>query len=253
MTDQADGGWWTGYAVDPSQPDQPTASGLFPSSYVEATAGGGEPGSRGSGCRRPACRGERQHRQRHARCRHDGAVQALYDYQATEDGYLGLVANQEVVVTDQADGGWWTGYAVEQHQTAGLFPSSYVEVIDGAGDDAQPEADAQPEKSAGQEPSEPAPGGGVRCKALYDYEATEAGFLGLTAGQELVVTEQADGSWWTGHPVGQPQTTRLFPSSYVEAIPAGRPGDNAQAAATPVSEAMADAQATPRERGARGV
>ncbi|KAI8925857.1 P-loop containing nucleoside triphosphate hydrolase protein [Entophlyctis helioformis] len=52
-----------------------------------------------------------------------------------------------------------------------------------------------------------------RCKALYNYDATEADELSFKVGDVITITGKDDPGWWTGTLNGQ---TGLFPSNYVE-------------------------------------
>ena len=97
----------------------------------------------------------------------------------------------ELVVTDQAAEGWMTGHPVGRPDMVGMFPADYVQASADAGAGAGA-ADAG-DTGDGAE----AQGGVavVRAKVLHDYASTDEGFLSLTAGMELVVTEQTDGGW----------------------------------------------------------
>ena len=70
---------------------------MFPASYVEYQ-------QRRQHGPAAALRMDRRGRRVPARTRKSASASALYDYQATEEGYIGLTANQEIMVTDQADG-----------------------------------------------------------------------------------------------------------------------------------------------------
>ncbi|XP_065830035.1 sorting nexin-33-like [Oscarella lobularis] len=57
-------------------------------------------------------------------------VEALYDFEPTSNVELGFRAGERLIVVRQDVGdGWWEGKKVDQH-TTGLFPASYVKVID---------------------------------------------------------------------------------------------------------------------------
>lgn len=89
----------------------------------------------------------------------------LYDYEKDEDNEINLTEGEVVSDIDQVDPDWWIGTNV--HGENGLFPSSYVELIedDGAGAGAAP----APPPSA----PTPAASAGPTATALYDYEAAE--------------------------------------------------------------------------------
>lgn len=66
-------------------------------------------------------------------------------YEAAEDNELTLVEGAIISHIEQIDEGWWSG--VDEHGQEGLFPASYVELIEG---EAEPEEEAAP-------PAPPAP------------------------------------------------------------------------------------------------
>ena len=55
-------------------------------------------------------------------------------------------------------------------------------------------------------------------KALYDHEAEEENEITFKKGDIIVVTDDSDDSWWTGHLDGKGRSgaTGQFPSNYVE-------------------------------------
>ncbi|KAI8809341.1 myosin IF [Cladochytrium replicatum] len=52
------------------------------------------------------------------------------------------------------------------------------------------------------------------CKALYDYDASEADELSFRAGDSITIVSKDDEGWWTGSIKGK---KGLFPANYVEA------------------------------------
>nr|KAJ3423287.1 Unconventional myosin-Ie [Polyrhizophydium stewartii] len=54
-----------------------------------------------------------------------------------------------------------------------------------------------------------------RCKALYNYDASEADELSFKAGDIITITAKDDPGWWTGTLGGR---SGLFPSNYVQDI-----------------------------------
>ena len=62
---------------------------------------------------------------------HDFA-KAIYDYVPAESDQLGLSEGDIVVVSAQGDDGWWTGSRKEAPSVVGIFPGSYVELVDEA-------------------------------------------------------------------------------------------------------------------------
>ena len=60
-----------------------------------------------------------------------------------------------------------------------------------------------------------------RVRAIYPFEATAEGDLGLQAGVEVCVTNK-EGDWWTGYLASDSKATKtqgIFPSNFVEEIP----------------------------------
>ena len=64
-------------------------------------------------------------------CQHDYA-KAIYDYVPAESTQLGLSEGDIVLVSAQGDDGWWTGSRKEAPSVVGIFPGSYVELVDEA-------------------------------------------------------------------------------------------------------------------------
>ncbi|KAI8914411.1 P-loop containing nucleoside triphosphate hydrolase protein [Gorgonomyces haynaldii] len=54
-----------------------------------------------------------------------------------------------------------------------------------------------------------------KCKALYDYDATEADELSMKVGDVIAITGKDDPGWWTGTLNGK---SGMFPSNYVQEI-----------------------------------
>lgn len=66
-------------------------------------------------------------------------ARAIYDYAAAEPDQIGFSEGEMLVVTAESDDGWWTGSRRDSPGEVGLFPGSYVEVV---------EAPAAPSKAA---------------------------------------------------------------------------------------------------------
>ena len=163
-------------------------------------------------------------------------------------------------MTVQGSEGWWTGHPVGRADIVGMFPAEYVEAAgaaadaagtageaSGASDGAAPAVSEATAPAATESATEAAPAGGsddppaaapvgVRATVLYDYASTDEGFLGLTAGDVVIVTEQPEGGWWTGHRDGDPASAGLFPSEYVE-LSSDSPGVDAGAAGVATQDA----------------
>lgn len=109
-----------------------------------------------------------------------GGKRALiqYDYEKAEDNELELVEGEYVTNIEMVDDDWWMG--TNQKGESGLFPSNYVELVEGEEEEApapvshapEPVAPAQAPRPAAA-PAAPAAPAGPTAKALYDYEAAE--------------------------------------------------------------------------------
>ena len=111
---------------------------------------------------------------------HESGKRALvqYDYEKAEENELGLREGEYVTNIEMVDDDWWMGE--NSRGESGLFPSNYVELVEGddVGDQApHPTVDQsqlQPEQHHGH------PAGanqGATATALYDYEAAEGNEL----------------------------------------------------------------------------
>jgi len=85
-----------------------------------------------------------------------------YDYEKAEDNELELIEGQYVSNIEMVDDDWWMG--INQKGESGLFPSNYVELVEGEVEEAFAPA---------PEPVAPAASASPTAIALYDYEAAE--------------------------------------------------------------------------------
>ena len=107
---------------------------------------------------------------------HEGGKRALvnFDYEKAEDNELELKEGEYITDIEMVDEDWWMGQ--NPRGETGLFPSNYVELIDGDGDHASHELGADP--GAGQHTAGAAKvAGGATATALYEYEAAEGNEL----------------------------------------------------------------------------
>ena len=102
-------------------------------------------------------------------------VRALYDYQPSDDNELEFKANDIIGVMSKDTSGWWQGVLLS-NGAVGMFPSNFVE----------PLGDASGKKDKD-------PFNGKKCKALYDYEATEDAELSLSNGEILTIDSEENG------------------------------------------------------------
>ncbi|KAK3330263.1 hypothetical protein B0H66DRAFT_543269 [Apodospora peruviana] len=133
-----------------------------------------------------------------------GAKRALiqYDYEKAEDNEIELHEGDYVTNIEMVDEDWWMGTNVQGE--SGLFPSSYVEVVED-GDDGATAAAAAATSATG--------GSTATATAQFDYEAAEDNELSFPEGAKVTNLEFPDDDWWFGHYNGK---SGLFPANYVE-------------------------------------
>lgn len=112
-----------------------------------------------------------------------GGQRALvqYDYEKAEDNELELTEGDFVTNIEMVDEDWWMG--TNSKGESGLFPSNYVELVDGEEEEEAPPAPVSHEPT----PSAPAPSSssapaGPTASAIYDYEAAEDNELSFPEG-----------------------------------------------------------------------
>nr|POF26295.1 drebrin-like protein [Quercus suber] len=157
---------------------------------------------------------------------------AQYDYEKAEDNELELHEGERITNIDMIDEDWWMGQ--NSRGETGLFPSNYVEVVEGssvAPAPAAPTAASRPvpppvaaaaeeeeEEEAASAAHHAAAGGaaaaaGATAVAQYDYEAAEDNELSFPDGATITGVEFPDDDWWFGHYGGK---EGLFPAIYVQ-------------------------------------
>ncbi|KAM7190625.1 hypothetical protein V8F20_009642 [Naviculisporaceae sp. PSN 640] len=140
-----------------------------------------------------------------------------FDYEKAEDNEINLREGEYVTDIDMVDDDWWFG--TNSQGARGLFPSSYVELVeDGPSTASVPEPAPQaPEPSistpVAATPAAPAKTEGHTATAQYDYEAAEDNELSFPEGAKITNLEFPDEDWWFGHYKG---ASGLFPANYVE-------------------------------------
>ncbi|KAJ3247290.1 F-BAR and double SH3 domains protein 1 [Chytriomyces hyalinus] len=124
-------------------------------------------------------------------------VQALYDYNASCEGELTLVAGDVVTITSKATGddAWWEGVS---NRGKGLFPSNYV----GAA------AAVAAAVTSTVVPSEAL----FYAEAVFDYAAGDESELSFRVGDVVRVVDDSDGDWWMAVLNNE---RGLVPASYV--------------------------------------
>jgi len=122
---------------------------------------------------------------------------AQFDYEKAEENELELHEGEEVTNIEMVDEDWWMGE--NSRGEKGLFPSNYVELVEGGGSDgsaAPPPAPAAHEgptahahaapAAASHAPPAPAPSaGGPTATAQFDYEAVEDNELSFPDGATI--------------------------------------------------------------------
>lgn len=112
---------------------------------------------------------------------------AQFDYEKAEDNELELREGEEVINIEMVDDDWWMGE--NSRGEKGLFPSNYVELVEGGADDEE-EKSPQPPRApaAAAAPSAPAAstaGKGPTAIAQFDYEAAEENELSFPEGAKI--------------------------------------------------------------------
>jgi len=151
-----------------------------------------------------------------------GGKRALiqYDYDKAEDNEIDLKEGEYVTNIEMVDEDWWMG--TNSAGEVGLFPSNYVELVEGESEESAPPA---PVSASRAQPSVPAPvpasaqapaaaaAAGPTATALYDYEAAEDNELSFPEDAKITDLEFPDDDWWFGHYKG---ASGLFPANYVQ-------------------------------------
>jgi hypothetical protein len=140
---------------------------------------------------------------------------AQYDYEKAEENELELQEGERVYNIDMVDDDWWMGE--NSRGEKGLFPSNYVELVEGSsgGAAAAPPAPAPAQEAAAPPAPAPAPAAsasaGKTATAQYDYQAAEDNELSFPDGgkitdivSSLMSTKRFDSGPLLTTPVGIP-------------------------------------------------
>ncbi|XP_075264426.1 intersectin-1-like isoform X3 [Convolutriloba macropyga] len=165
-------------------------------------------------------------------------VRAIYPFEATAEGDLGLQAGVEVCVTNK-EGDWWTGYLASDSKatkTQGIFPSNFVEEIPQqvtspmatGGSLAPPSATSTPQTLSlpSGDGSQSGTGGGGSGKqqelasVIAAFQGDSPEQLTLQEGQVVVVKKKLPSGWWEGQIQGE-KRKGWFPGDYVRVISSG--------------------------------
>ncbi|KAI4281100.1 MAG: hypothetical protein L6R38_003932 [Xanthoria sp. 2 TBL-2021] len=148
----------------------------------------------------------------------EGGKRALvqFDYDKAEDNEIVLREGEYVTNIDMVDEDWWMGENARGE--VGLFPSNYVELVEGDDQAAAATSTHAPAPVPAREP-EPEPTGsavageGHTATALYDYDAAEDNELSFPENATITGIEFPDDDWWSGEYKGK---QGLFPANYVQ-------------------------------------
>ncbi|XP_029005768.2 SH3 domain-containing protein 19 isoform X2 [Betta splendens] len=124
-------------------------------------------------------------------------VVALYDYAGKSPEDLSFQQGDYILLIQQVDSDWSYG---RLNGRAGVFPRLYVE-------------DAPDQRSSNNQQSKPA--GGVRARALYDFNSNCQEELSLQVGDVITNLESIDGEWFLGELRGR---RALVPKNYVQVL-----------------------------------
>lgn len=112
---------------------------------------------------------------------------AQYDYEKDEENEIALREGEQIINIDMVDEDWWMGE--NSRGERGLFPSNYVEVVEGGGSGEGAAAVTAPNMvDDAPPPGPPQPAGGSlpTATAEYDYEAAEENELSFPDGAKII-------------------------------------------------------------------
>ena len=155
-----------------------------------------------------------------------GVVKAICnaDFDAAQDGDLGMKEGDEVVVLEIIDADWLRG---SLNGAEGMFPASFVGMVEAPSEDGV--SAAEPKSAPAVIPA----GKPGRAVCTADFAADQDGDLEMKEGDEVVVLEIVDADWLRGSLNG---AEGMFPASFVNMVEAPSAGDAPVAAApTPLA------------------
>ncbi|XP_046726729.1 vinexin isoform X2 [Silurus meridionalis] len=128
------------------------------------------------------------------------AARAKFDFQAQSPKELTLQKGDVVYIHRQVDGNWYEG---EHHGRAGIFPTSYVEII-------PPTEKPVPIKSPSVQVLEYG-----EAVALFNFNADLPVELSFRKGEVISITRRVDDQWLEGRVPGTARSG-IFPANYVQ-------------------------------------
>ncbi|PPJ49573.1 hypothetical protein CBER1_01937 [Cercospora berteroae] len=132
---------------------------------------------------------------------------AQYDYEKDEENELALQEGERITNIEMVDDDWWMGENSKGEK--GLFPSNYVELVEGGAGAHESTAPAPLQQVPQQQQQSALP----TATAEYDYEAAEENELSFPDGAKITNVEFPDENWWSGEYNGR---AGLFPANYVK-------------------------------------
>jgi len=120
-------------------------------------------------------------------------VKALYTFKPQNNRELGFKKGDTIYLFRRIDQNWLEG---ERHGSVGIFPSSYVEIVESR--------DHRTKLTAGET---------AKAVAKFSFEAFDSSQLSIKKGDVIQVREQVDENWFRAEFEGQ---SGLVPISYVE-------------------------------------
>lgn len=129
---------------------------------------------------------------------------AQYDYEKDEDNEVEFTEGDVIVEIEFVDEEWWSGKNSRTGES-GLFPGSYVTLIDTEESKEEPPTAEEVESSFN----------GKTAIAEYDYVKDEDNEISFDEGDLIVEIDFVDEDWWSGKHE-KSGSVGLFPANYVK-------------------------------------
>lgn len=140
---------------------------------------------------------------------------AAYDYDKDEDNELEFREDDRIVDIDFVDEEWWSG-TNERTGEVGLFPASYVTMVEDENDNDVDDDDDHGVQTAvsGTGPEVASDQNTKSAVAEFSYEKDEDNEISFAEGDLITDIEFVDESWWSGRN-SKSGEVGLFPANYV--------------------------------------
>jgi hypothetical protein len=136
-------------------------------------------------------------------------VRAKYSYEPKNPDELGFKANDEIVLLEKKDNGWWKGQT--NNGKVGLFPYNYVEVL--------PPKLPTPRATELSVPVVRTPDDGKeRAIALEDYVGKDGQQLDFKKNDVILVIQKFPTGWWKGALERDLSKEGVFPQKTVKLV-----------------------------------